>query len=494
MHASVLFLLVLSGPTLASAADATADSIVESTADAMVDPAAPAAVLPPRVQAVLDGHDLDRDGLSIVVQGVEEPKPILSLNPEVSRSPASIIKLLTSFAALDMLGPAYTWKTRAYLGGELVDGRLAGDLTLQGGGDPYLTTERFWSFLRDLRARGLRDIDGDLVIDNSYFDVDSEDPGSFDGQPFRTYNVSPDALLINLKAVEFRIYRPSPGARPRVVTDPVIADLEIDNRIRTAQGPCRGFQRGVAIDLPSGLEGNTVQLSGRFPSGCTEYSLWRTVMKPPEFAYGVFEPLWRELGGNLAGKVRTGPAPEDAEPFARAESVPLAEVVRNVNKFSNNVMTRQLLLTLGAEQQGEPGDRIKGRAAINRWLADQGLEMPELHLDNGSGLSRETRIAAASMADMLRVAWQHRYMPEFIASMPLSGMDGTLRNRFRSTILAGQLHGKTGRLDHVYSLAGYVQAASGKRYVVVVIQNDHDVHRGPGRELQDALLSWVFRQ
>jgi D-alanyl-D-alanine carboxypeptidase/D-alanyl-D-alanine-endopeptidase (penicillin-binding protein 4) len=278
------------------------------------------------------------------------------------------------------------------------------------------------------------------------------------------------------------------------VTDPVIADLEIDNQIRNADGPCRGFQRGVAIDMPGGLDGSTVQLSGRFPSGCTEYSLWRTVMHPPEFAYGVFQPLWSELGGNLAGRVRTGPAPEEAEPFARFDSIPLAEVVRNVNKFSNNVMTRQLLLTLGAVSQGEPGNRAKGRAAIARWLEDQGLEMGDLYLDNGSGLSRDTRISAGSMARLLQAAWDHRYMPEFVASMPLSGMDGTLRSRFRGTDLSGYLHAKTGRLDHVYSIAGYVQAASGKRFVVVVIQNDKDVHRGPGQELQDAILRWVFRQ
>jgi len=450
--------------------------------------------LPPAIQQVLDGHGLGQRGLSIVVQAVDDEQPVLSLNAEIPRSPASIIKLLTTFAALDLLGPAYTWQTRAYLGGPLDDGHLHGDLYLQGGGDPYLSTERFWSFLRELRARGLRNIDGDLIIDNSYFDVADEDPAAFDGQPFRTYNVAPDALLVNLKAVEFRVYRPAAGAPPEVVTDPLIANLKIDNQLRSRNGPCNGFQRGVAIDLPAGLDGSTVQLSGSFPSGCSEYSLWRTVMTPPQFAYGVFESLWTELGGSLSGQVKTGQVPEGAEPFVRHDSVPLAEIVRNVNKFSNNVMTRQLMLTIGAEQQGAPGTRAKGRAAISGWLQDQGLNFPGLYLDNGSGLSRDTRISAGSMAQLLLAAWRHPYMPEFIASMPLSGMDGTLRNRFRNTSLAGRMHAKTGRLDHVYSIAGYVQARSGKRYVVVAIQNDNDVHRGPGQELQDALLRWVSNQ
>ena len=450
--------------------------------------------LPASVQKILDGHGLGQDGLSVVVQAVDAEQPLLSLNPGVPRSPASTIKLLTTFAALDLLGPAYTWQTEAWITGPLSDGRLAGDLILKGGGDPYLTTERFWTFLRELTGKGLKQIDGDLIIDDSYFDPEPEDPGAFDGQPWRTYNVTPDALLVNLKAVQFRVYRPVGGGRPRVTTDPVLANLEIDNRIGNVKGPCQGFQRGVAINLPQGLDGNMVQLSGRFPTGCREYSIYRTVMTPPQFAYGVFEPLWTQLGGGLSGKVRTGVVPDDAKRFARFNSIPLAEVVRNVNKFSNNVMTRQLLLTLGAEKTEQPGTAAKGRQVIGDWLSDMGLQTAEVFVDNGSGLSRDTRIPAGVMADMLLAAWRHPYMPEFIASMPLSGMDGTMRNRFRGSSLAGRMHVKTGRLDDVYGIAGYVQARSGTRYVVVEFHNDKDVHRGPGKELQDRLLRWVYDQ
>ncbi len=163
---------------------------------------------------------------------VEDP-----LDGTATRSPASIIKLVTTFAALDLLGPAHSWRTEAYLGGFLEGDRLEGDLILKGGGDPYLTTERFWTLLRGLRANGLRHIEGDLVIDNSYFETGPEDPGAFDGQPWRTYNVTPDALLVNLKAVRFRIWRPAAGAPPRVTTDPVIENLSVDNRVGTGKGP-----------------------------------------------------------------------------------------------------------------------------------------------------------------------------------------------------------------------------------------------------------------
>jgi D-alanyl-D-alanine carboxypeptidase/D-alanyl-D-alanine-endopeptidase (penicillin-binding protein 4) len=215
-------------------------------------------------------------------------------------------------------------------------------------------------------------------------------------------------------------------------------------------------------------------------------------MEPEDFTYGVFKPIWSDLGGSLAGKVRRGEAPEDGDVFSRQDSIPLAEVVRNINKFSNNVMTRQVFLTIGAERAGPPGNADKARAAVDEWMTGRGLADAELYLDNGSGLSRETRINAAGLGQMLLQAWAHPLMPEFVSSLALSGTDGTLRNRFRGTALAGRMHIKTGRLDGVYSIAGYVHARSGTRYVVVAIHNDRDVHRGPGRELQDALLRWVF--
>lgn len=470
----ILLLLVLAFPLVAAAAEPSA--------------------LPPPVQAVLDGHRLGQSGLSVVVRPVDGGAPLLELNPDIPRSPASIIKLLTTFAALDMLGPAYTWRTEAWADGEPADGRLEGDLYLKGGGDPYLTTERFWTFLRGLRETGLGRVDGDLVIDSSYFRPEQTDPGAFDHQPYRTYNVVPDALLVNLKAVRFRVVQPGSGGKPVVMTDPVLSNLRIDNRLRSGGGACAGYQRGVAIALPGGPEGHQVVLSGRFPAACGDYSIWRTALSPAEFTYGVFQPLWSQLGGDLAGKARTGEVPEGARRLHAMESIPLAEVVRNVNKFSNNVMTRHLLLTLGAEREGAPGTETKGRAALDAWLADQGLSLPGLYVDNGAGLSRDTRISAGGLADLLVTAWRHPYMPEFVASMPLAGLDGTLRNRYRGESLAGRLHAKTGRLDDVYSLAGIIQGASGRRYVVVCIHNDHDVHRGPGQELQDALLSWAFAQ
>lgn len=449
-----------------------------------------ASVLPTPVRAALRNHGLSGDGLSVFVQAVDETEPLLEINAGTPRRPASVIKLLTTYAALDILGPAYRWDTEAWITGTLSDGTLEGDLYLRGTGDPFLTVERFWTFLRELRRKGLKTIRGDLVIDNTYFDIPPEDPGDFDGQRYRSYNVPPDALLVNFGTARFDIRRSADG-NISVFAEPPMARFVIENEIRSRRGACGGFQRGVAFDVPEGFAGRRAVLSGRFPTGCSEYALYRAVLPAPEFAHAVFAALWDELGGSLEGGMRLGPVPETAEQVHRFESVPLGDVVRQINKWSNNAMTRQLLLTIGAETFGVPGTPEKGRTAVQEWLESRGLSFPELYLDNGSGLSRDTRIAARSLGQMLLDAWDHAYMPELVSSMPISAVDGTMRRRAGGD-MAGRMHLKTGRLDDVAGVAGMVSSRSGNRYVVVIIQNDQDAHRGIGQDIQDVILRWVF--
>ena len=454
-------------------------------------PALPAETLPRPVAAALAGHRLDGAGLSIFVQGVDDKTPLLAFNEDVARSPASVIKLLTSYAALDVLGPAYNWKTEVLVTGPVRNGRLEGDLVLRGGGDPGLNTERFWTLLREVRARGIRDIAGGLVIDDTLFAPNGEDPGDFDSQRYRAYNVLPSAMLVNSNTVEFRVMRDAAGVS--VYVDPPLEGFRVDNRIGDRRGPCSGFQRGVAFDLPDGFEGRHAVLSGSFPTGCSEYSLWRSVLPAPQFADAVFRALWRQLGGSIAGGLRIEAAPADAQPLLVYRSLPLNDQLRAINKWSNNPMTRHLLLTLGLEHAGAPATLEKGRAAVDAWLAAKGLAMPGLHLDNGSGLSRDTRVTAAGLGAMLLDAWRHPQMADFIASLPIAAHDGTLRRRYQGD-MAGRLSLKTGRLDEVSAIAGVMQSRGGERYVVVVILNAKDAHRGIGEAVHESVLRWVFER
>jgi D-alanyl-D-alanine carboxypeptidase/D-alanyl-D-alanine-endopeptidase (penicillin-binding protein 4) len=430
--------------------------------------------------------------LSIYVEDLDTGKPLLQWNDDVARNPGSTIKLLTTLVALDLLGPTYNWSTDVYVLGEVEDGRLSGDLLIRGNGDPFLVTERVWQLLRRIRQSGIREITGDILIDDSFFDVQEYDPAAFDRQPLRAYNVAPNALLMNFKSVRYWFEPQDETGSVRVWLDPELDNLVVDNRLSLRPGSCRGYQRGITITANEAFDRMT--FSGKFPSGCKRYAMDRTALSHNEFVYGLFASLWRESGGELAGRWRSAKAPEDVEPLFRFDSLPLVDVIARVNKHSNNVMARQLLYTLSAEILGAPGTEAGGRKVVNDWLGKNGLGSCALTFENGAGLSRNTRMTAQDMGAMLRFAWRQPYMPEYVSSLSLAGLDGTLTYRFEDPALTGSAHLKTGSLDHVTAIAGYLQARSGRRFAVVAMQNHTDIHRGPGQETQEALLRWLYEQ
>ena len=450
-----------------------------------------AAQLPDRLQRILSAHDIPAANVSVVVQGLGTEQPVLSHHPLQPRNPASAIKLVTTWVSLDMLGPTYTWPTEVYLLGERNGWSLDGDLAIKGYGDPFLVTEEFRKLLRAVRHLGLTEINGDLVIDDTVFLDAAGDPGEFDGDAFRAYNVLPSALLVNYKAIRYQFGVYPDGDGVLVTTDPTLANLEIVNRLNLVGGRCRGFRAGITVDV-RGEAADRVFFSGDFPAACAPYALTRTALRHDSYAYGVFATLWSELGGVHAGGWRRGTVSEGLEPVLVWESPPLLEVIRSINKYSNNVMTRQLLYTLGVEASDRPGTRAGGVDAIHDHLASAGLNVDSLVIDNGAGLSRRTRISARLLADMLELAHQPPYGAEFVASMSIGGLDGTTRRRFDGAEAHGRSHLKTGSLDEVAAIAGYVHASSGTTYIVAAMVNAADAHRGPGGEFLDELVEWAY--
>jgi D-alanyl-D-alanine carboxypeptidase/D-alanyl-D-alanine-endopeptidase (penicillin-binding protein 4) len=346
--------------------------------------------------------------------------------------------------------------------------------------------------LREIRQRGINRIAGDLLIDDSYFDVPYHDPAEFDREPLRAYNVAPNALLTNFKVVRY-YFEPDPkSATVDIRVDPPLDNLRIENKLQIVPGRCRGYQRGISIVANDAVD--HMVMSGKFPSGCHSYELGRTALSHNQYTYGLFKSIWEESGGEFSGSYWNVIKPANARPFFEFKSWPLADVITKVNKYSNNVMARQLLFTLGAEEFAVPATEEGGRLVVAKWLQDRQLDPTKLMLDNGAGLSRESRISAAIIGELLRYAWKSPFMPEFMSSLSVSGLDGTLARRFRDSPLTGKAHIKTGSLDNVAAIAGYLQARSGNRYSVVALQNHTDVHRGPGEEVQAALLRWLYEQ
>jgi D-alanyl-D-alanine carboxypeptidase/D-alanyl-D-alanine-endopeptidase (penicillin-binding protein 4) len=455
-------------------------------------PAVADSSLPTGVRDVLNHRELADGNLSLYVENLRTGEPVVAWNAGEPRNPASVAKLLTTLVALETLGPSYTWKTDIYFAGEIKEGALDGDLLIKGYGDPFLTTERLWTMLHAVRDTGITRINGNLLLDDSYFNVGEYDPAAFDNAPLRAYNVAPNALLMNFKVVQYRFTPDAGGGKVKVRLHPELDNLQVVNQLSVRDGRCGGYQRGITITPNESVD--EMIFSGTFPRGCTSYSMSRTALNHNDFAYGLVKSVWREMGGELAGGWKNVTTPDDLEPVLSFESPTLAEIITMVNKYSNNVMAHQLLYTLAAEELGAPGTEENGRVVVRHWLEERGFDFANLKYDNGAGLSRDARISARHLADLLRYAYQSRYMPEFMSSMSLSGLDGTLSGRFRNDALTGMAHIKTGSLEDVTAIAGYLQARSGERYIVVSLHNDNDVHRGPGHEVQEALLRWVFEQ
>ena len=473
-------------------------------AQASEDAVSVATPLPERITRIAGALDVPQGEISVWVGDLSGGDPVLSHRADVLRTPASTLKLVTTFAALQGLGPSYRWRTEAWALGPIEDGVLRGDLLLRGYGDPYLVEEEFWKLVGGIRRAGVERIEGDLVFDTSFFELPEEDAGAFDGRPDRVYNVTPHPLLVNFNSARFEFAPADDGRTVDVDVAPALPELEVDNRLRVAQRGCSGYQRGVALNVVDGeAERDRVMLEGRFPSGCDLYAMTRTVLRPESYAFGLFDVYWRQLGGDLGGRWRLGALPPDMfdadgdvleDHPARLhvhDSPPLGDVIRLVNKYSNNVMTRHLHLTLGAERFEDPATPEKGDAAVREVLERFGIETEGLVIDNPSGLTREARISAAQMGALLVAAWNGPYMPEFVSSLSLVGLDGTARRRLAGDSGVGRMHVKTGTLDEVSAIAGYVHAKSGRRLAVVVMVNGPLAHRGPGHEIQDALLQWA---
>ena len=431
--------------------------------------------------------------MSLVVQEAENGRELLSFQADEPRNPASVIKLLTTIAALELLGPTYEWQTRYLLDGK-VDGagRLQGNLVLQGGGDPFLTVDRFWSHVLAIRERGVLHIDGNLIIDNTLFNIPRHDRAAFDGKPMRLYNVGPDAALTNFSATRF-VIEPMEG-RINVFADPPLANLLIENRLTAADGKCHNRYSGWTFDLQRGEGQVRARFSGEYRPRCGAHSISRSVLSNVEYTYQLFRFLWESMGGTLAGGYRSGNTPETARELVSVPSRPLAENIASINKFSNNVMAQQLLLTIGSEWHVDPGadTRLAGIEAITEWLQGVGVDTAGLVVDNGSGLSRTSRISAGQIASLLSVGWHSNWHPEFLASLSLAALDGTMRKRLKQSSLAGRARIKTGLINGVRSMAGYVHSANGKHYTVSMMIDSERVNYWNGNLIQDAVLEWVY--
>ena len=418
---------------------------------------------------------------------------LLSVNPNLPMNPASTMKLVTTYAAMEIMGGQHQWTTTVYRDGPVVDGTLQGNLIFKGTGDPKITAENFQVILQKLQQAGIHNITGDLILDRSQFNVSASAQQSFDGNSMRSYNVGADALMLGYKSVVIRLSGDPVSQQVTVSLLPHPKQIELISEVQFDR-TCGSWDRKIRTNLTPKPEGGyRLVVSGRFSSECGDKELQPiALLNMQEFFGGVFETEWAALGGQFHGQIRDGTVPANATPVIIHQSEPLANIVWHTNKTSNNMFAKQLFLSLGTKKPGAVGSPTRSVVAIREWLAAKGLAFPELVMENGSGLSRIERISPQSMALLLEKAAYSPVFDRYLNSLPVVGIDGTMARRLRDSHVTGRAYIKTGTLRDVKAIAGYVQSHTRRDYVVVFLINHPNATSPQGVTALDKLIEWVY--
>ena len=429
--------------------------------------------------------------VALVVQEVGVPRPLFAHDPTRPMNPASVMKLVTTFAALELLGRDYRWKTEAYLGGPLNEGVLRGDLILKGFGDPKITIEQWQAFMAALRAKGLDRVTGDLALDRTWFKPAMHDASEFDNEPLKPYNVGPDALLVSFKSVRFVFAPSATGDAVEMRAEPSLAEVTLGTPPAMSNGDCTDWRGALGGKFNNQGATASATFAGNYAQSCGERDWYVALLDHPHFVHGMFTTYFADAGGQFAGGLKEARAPRGLPPFVTLESPPLYDIVRDVNKLSNNVMAQQIFLTLATTRHPPPATPALAADVVRRFLKERRIAMPGLVIENGSGLSRNERVTAGGLAQLLAAADRSGAREEFASSLAVAATDGTVQKRFQNGTVAGQALLKTGTLEGVKALAGYVIDAQSRRWIVVAMINHPHAQRG--QAALDGLVQWVYR-
>ncbi|MES2126546.1 MAG: D-alanyl-D-alanine carboxypeptidase/D-alanyl-D-alanine-endopeptidase [Pseudomonadota bacterium] len=450
------------------------------------------AQLPEPVTRLLGAAAIPEEAMSALV--IRGNNTILTHLAERPMQPASTMKLVTTMVGLDVLGPVYKARTELRTNAEVVKGVLKGDLILRGGADADFDTPALERMLQALRNQGINKIAGKLVLDRTLFNPARYDIGvpPFDEAPEAYYNVIPDALLLNKNMIDLDLR--STARQLKVVMAPAMEKVSISSDMELIDADCAKWEDGWKIpDATREKNGNIkIVLHGTFPKNCAR-PYWINVLDRQDYIDRLFRASWKKLGGSFSGDTVEGGTPADSRLLAEHVSRALPELVRDINKPSDNALARTLFLTLGSQGSETGPTLVRADIAVRNWMKLRGIDDTGLVLENGSGLSRLERISPMQMAGLLRAGLRSNWAPEFQSSMPIVALDGTMRKRLKDSPAASRARLKTGTLKNVVAIAGYVPDASGQLCIVVAMINDDKVGDGKGRAALDALVDWVAR-
>jgi D-alanyl-D-alanine carboxypeptidase/D-alanyl-D-alanine-endopeptidase (penicillin-binding protein 4) len=443
--------------------------------------------LPQGIEALISKVGVPQKDVSLYIKEAgEKGSVVASLNADKLRTPASVIKVLTTYAAVLKLGFDYRWPTQFYIRGKYRNGVLKGDLIVKGFGDPTLDAEDLDDIVSKIKAHGIRKIIGHIVIDRTYFKVSSKNSSHFDENPYSPYNAMPDAMMFN-ERVSTICVTPNKNSVTKKYPD---RSYIVHNELKQVNKPCRGRYSWPHIKIDDSKRVPEVWLKGKISKRCGKREICRVVTKPYlSFFYALQEKL-NASGISATGTMRLGKVPYDAQILFIHYSKPLEKIIAKTAKKSNNLYARHLLLFLGAKMYGAPATLQKGRRAVKAILRAHGVKgIDTVKIDNGSGLSRSAKLTAKVLANMLDDAYE-RYGMHWMKTLSIAGVDGTIKRRFRGTVVRKRAWMKTGTLKRVKNIAGYVKSKKGNYYTTVIIVNTR-VGRWKAAQLQNEIIKWL---
>ncbi|MGH9866653.1 MAG: D-alanyl-D-alanine carboxypeptidase/D-alanyl-D-alanine endopeptidase [Candidatus Polarisedimenticolia bacterium] len=430
--------------------------------------------LGPSLAAILKTPDLARSQVGMRVVEADTGRVLFDHNAEMPLKPASNMKVMTSAAALSLLRPEYVFNTLFMASSRPVNGVLAGDLYIKGYGSPALSGEQWWLMAREMKARGIDRVEGDLVGDDSYFDGLDRPQGWPSHTEDAFYNAPVSALSADYNAVTIVVRPGRMGGTPEVVLTPFASFFKVANRAVTTASRSN-LRVGRQFD---GTQ-NVIVVDGQISARSAPSISYRAVEQPTFYALSAFREAASKEGIVINGVSRRGSIPQGALRLYEHESRPLTDLVRTMNKLSNNYMAESFLKTLGAETAGVPGSVEKGAAAVTSFLEGLGVDTRNLVLADGSGLSHADRLTAASLTAVLLAMYRDFESSfEFITSLPIGGVDGTLDRRMVGGPAQRRIRAKTGHLNGVSSLSGYAFTNQGRALAFSILVNagrDSDV-------------------
>ncbi len=451
--------------------------------------AAGAPALPAELSQLVAEAERQRMSVGLAVADVDSGDLLFEHNADEPFNPASVTKVVTTVVALKVLGPSYGFTTDVLRAGNLEGGVVSGDLVVRGKGDPSLTLERVWRLASLVRVAGVREVRGDLVIDDGYFDAERTGSGYDEFDADRAYAAPLGAVSATWNSIAI-VVRPggTPGLPVDVALDPPTGFVRLENRATTSR---KGHRRRLAL----ATDRRTFTLSGTYPVGAPEKVYYRPIDDPPAYFGALLRENLAKEGVTIHGTVRQGTTPAGAIPLVTHESEPLGTIVRGLNKLSNNFTAEQLLKAVGAERYGTPGTRQKGLDAVAEFLGGLGIPAGSYSLRNGSGLARDHRLSPRLFLRVLQAAYDDfSVRGDFLASLGIAGRDGTMSHRMVGLAGAGKVRGKTGTVDGSTCLAGYAHAANGRTLAFAVLMNRVGLKTVRAQEIQDrigsALAAW----